>query len=114
MDQHIGVPRQAEQDVARGGGLQVQHKAALAAVDRGEVGALPVRPERRPEAVFIAARAFPLDHVGAEIGQQLGTVGTGQNAAEIDHPDAIQDFHLAVSSVCAQTLPQRQAWEKSG
>jgi hypothetical protein len=56
-------------------------QAALATVDRGKAGALPVRSMRRPAAVFVAARAFDLDHVGAEIRKQLRAMRLGQNPA---------------------------------
>jgi Ser/Thr protein kinase RdoA (MazF antagonist) len=106
VDQDIGLPRQTQQDLPRRRRLEVQHQAALAAIDGGEVGALSVRSMRRPTAVLVAARGLDLDHVGPEIGQQLGAMRAGEHPAQIDHADAMQDFHLAVPSVYRQSLAQ--------
>ena len=54
----------------------------------------PRRPHRagraapQPRVSSARARALDLDHVGAEVGQQLGRPRAGEDAAEIEHLEA--------------------------
>ena len=57
--------------------FQIDHDVPLAAVHAGE--------GRGKAAQGIAAGRFHLDHPGAEIGKQHGTVGTGQLRGEVHH-----------------------------
>jgi hypothetical protein len=104
------------QDVARRFGLQVQHHGTLAAVDGGEVGADPLGRQWRPAAVFVAFGTFDLDHGGAEIRQYLAAIRAGENAAEIDDANPLEDFPGRVShgSICPSGWRQAAPIEGGG
>src|SRR5690606_3369579 len=67
---------------------QVQHDAAFAAVEIGEHAAAPLGLAGADIAGGVAVRAFHLDHVGAQIGQDLGAVGPHQDRGQVKdaHP----------------------------
>ncbi len=62
--------------------FQVQHDVAFAALRRLE------RVGERPH--LIAAGRFDLDHIRAEIREDLGPVGCCEEGREIQYPDALQ------------------------
>ena len=63
-------------------GAQVDGQVALAPVaGLEEVGHGPH---------LVAAERLDLDHVGAEVGQELGAVGRGEEAAEVEDPHAVE------------------------
>ena len=72
---------------------------ALAAVDGEVVAGLAWCPCRRASfrnggpqraGVVAGAGALDLDHVGAEVGEDLAGPGRGQDAAQVEHPDVRQ------------------------
>ena len=66
---------------------QVDRDAALAAVDRGEVGADPAAERRAPGAGVVAgAGPLDLDDLGPEVGEQHRRVGAREDAREVEHP----------------------------
>ena len=72
--------------------LEVELDRALAAIGGVEIGgaemvAVGALDERRPPAagVVAGALALDLDHVGAEIGQNLPGPRPGQNAGKFEH-----------------------------
>ena len=90
MDEDVGAGHQFLQHLARGRIPQIDDDAALAPV---EVQEHPrhARAHRLAElARRVAARAFQLDDVGAEIGKQLGAIGPHQNRRQIQHTDPRQ------------------------
>ena len=89
VDQHVGLGGKLLQHIPRVRVLQVQHHGPLAAIDRAEIGALPIRRHRRPTAVFVTLRAFHLDDGRAEIGQQLRAIGAGDGGGEIEGPSPL-------------------------
>ena len=50
----------------------------------------PLRSKRAPAAGFIALRGFDLEHVRTMISQDLGTIRTRQNPAEVNHFQPVQ------------------------
>ena len=71
-------------------GLEVEHDAALVAIDAREVAAVvasfSIRRETAPvAAAHVAGRRLDLDDVGAEVGQQHRAVRTGERLREIEH-----------------------------
>ena len=69
------------------GALQVEHQAALVAVERGEAHALAVA-DRRRGAAHVAARRLDLDHVGAHVGEQRAAQRAGDEVRQLDDADA--------------------------
>src|SRR6185369_6315413 len=98
LDQHVRVGGEpADQLLALRLG-HVDRDGALGAVGREEsrtlVG-LVAGPVLQPRALFAqvvaGAGALHLDHVGAEIPEDLGGPGPGEYAAQVQHPDVRQD-----------------------
>ena len=98
LDQHVAM---ADQPPGQGGALRlgdIQAERALVAVRREEIGAFAgllavwAGQERRAPAAGIVAGAGPLDldHVGAQVAQQLGAAGSRQDAGEIEDPQAVK------------------------
>ena len=98
LDQDVGAAGEPADEALAGRGRQVEGDRALRPVGREEIGgvgrlrACRVAQEGRPPGtgVVAAARALDLDHVGAEIGQQLRGPRPGQDAAQIEHLEAGQ------------------------
>ena len=68
--------------------LQVQHDAALVAVQVGEVAAHALGAGRADTARVVTARRLHLDHVGAHVAQHLRGVGAEHDGGDVDHADA--------------------------
>jgi hypothetical protein len=94
VDEQVGRRQQAIERGATIVGLQVEHDAALVAVDAHEVRAEAVgrvAPPRRPPAPrLVARRRLDLDDVGAEIGEEHRGERPGQDSAGVDDPDALE------------------------
>ena len=73
--------------------LQVEGDAALAGVEVEEVEAALgpglVVVERGDEASGVALRRFHLDHIGPEVGEELGAVGADV-ACQVEDADVVQ------------------------
>lgn len=97
---HAAGPEVLDDDVGAagqfaGGGhvvglAQVERDRALAPVDAEEVGGLVVSHRRPPGAGVVTGPALDLDHVGAQVGQEHGGVGAGQDAGEVRDQEAGQ------------------------
>ena len=75
--------------------LHVERDALLVAVDGEEIGRL-VALVRRREGARVVALAGPLhlDHLGAEVAELHGAVGTRQHPGQVDDPKSFQRTHL--------------------
>jgi hypothetical protein len=94
------------EDALPGGRFQVQRHAALAAVHRHEIRAAAVH-HRQPLAVLVAAAVLHLDHLGPEIGEELSAGRAGEDAAEVEHADAMERRHRLITvSDCMRVLPR--------
>ena len=95
LQQDVRLQRQRAHDLLAFAGIEVDRDGALAAVGGQVVArfarlvAVLVFQERRAPAARVVAdfRPFDLDHVGAEIGQDLARPRAGQDAAQIEHFD---------------------------
>ena len=97
LDQHVGCRHQLAHCLGAFRRREVDRHRALAAVAGMVVGgrqvlAVLARDEgRAPFAGVVAAvGVLDLDHVGAEIGQQLAGPRTCQDAGKLDHADAFE------------------------
>ena len=90
--QHVRVVEQALQRRAVLGACEVEPRAALAAVEVDEEAALLgsglVVGEGAVQAQLIALGRLDLDHLGAEVAQQLAAVGELLALADLDDADA--------------------------
>ena len=68
LQEHVGLRGELAHDLLRLRRFQVEHEAALVAVERGEAHALAV-PDRRRGAAHVAAGRLDLDDVGAHVGR---------------------------------------------
>jgi hypothetical protein len=65
------------------GGIEVEEEGAALRVGSA--------PRKGPPAARLVARwGLDLDHVGAEIGEELAAVGNRDHAAELDDADAVE------------------------
>src|SRR5262249_46497358 len=100
LDDHVGAPRDAAHDLLSLGQPQVGSHRLLVAV-------LHVPPQRgalvelAPLAQGIAAGRLDLDHLGAEIGEELAGEGAGDELSQLDDLDAFQGFHTGRRSTTA-------------
>ena len=96
--EHIGVGQQVMHDGQIVRALQVEDDRSLAPVDRHEAGGHADRrrgPRRIAEG--IAARGLDLDHLGPEIGEDLGRIGAEHHRRQIDDPDAREHRLLIIA-----------------
>jgi hypothetical protein len=90
-DHHVGGVHQAQEDVAPLLDPQVERDAALAAVAADQVGRPQVLERDRDPARLIADPGqLDLDHVGAEIAQQLSRLGPLHQETQIEHADPLE------------------------
>ena len=89
LHRHVGVAGQVMDDLLALGRLQIDRDAALVPVPCLEHAALAF-DEGPPVASVVAAGRFDLEDVGAHVAEQHGAVGTGDEAREVEDPDAVQ------------------------
>ncbi len=114
VDQHVASASDLGQPigVVVGGG-----QALLVRVQPGEDRALLATAadvhQRRQPPVGIAARRLDLDHLGAEIGEQLPAIGRGRSRPELGDADARQRRLVCLGcghlTIFAGKRPRRQA-----
>ena len=90
LDQHVGIGGQRAHLRLALGALEIDRDRLLAAVAGVEIGA-PARRRRdegrSPCARIVAgARPLDLDHLGAEIGEQLPGPGPGEDPRQLERP----------------------------
>ena len=94
LQEHVGLRRQLEQDLDRFRPLEVEHQAALVAVERDEAHALVVA-DRRRGAAHVALRRLDLDDVGAHVGEQRAGQRPGDEVRQLDDANPGERFcHL--------------------
>lgn len=112
LDEHVGAPEQPEEDVPPLGAVDVEgHPALVGVQEREQAASLGVRlvaGERTPVPGPVAGPgALDLDHVGAEVGEELGAVGSGDEVPELNDPDVVQSTaRHVVSPVVGRSLPR--------
>ena len=98
LNDDVGVGGQLQEDLLRFFVAQVEGQAALVAVDVQEIrGLFP--DEGRPPLAGVVPNpgALDFDDIGAVVAQHEGAEGTRQGAGQVEHFDAFQWFHIAVS-----------------
>ena len=95
------MARQVEQQREAAGIREIQRHAFLACVHAGEVGALVVSAGldlmRARRMVVALDRALDLDDARAEVRQQAGAVGAGEDAGQVE------DGHAQEGQVASRT-----------
>ena len=86
VDEHVGGLNKRAQRPRSGIGLQVQHDAALAAVDVDEHPTHARRGTDRDVTGVIPLWRFDFDHVSAHVGHDLRAVRSHHHCGEVDYP----------------------------
>ena len=94
VHENVGGVDQLHQRRASFFALEVEHGAALAAVDAHEDGAHASFRGRTGEARGVALGGLDLDDVRAVVGEDLARIGTEHDRAQVEHPHALQGKHL--------------------
>jgi hypothetical protein len=89
LDQHVGHPREPQDDLAAGRLLHVDGDAALVRMQVLEVGAAAPA-----DAVVVFAGHLHLDDLRAHLGQLADTGRARASAGEIEHADMGQRLHV--------------------
>ena len=79
---HVGPADQGLEGRAGRGRLEVEGHATLAPLARGE--------DPLDVAHLVAGGRLHLDHVGAQVGQQHGAEGPGQEVPQIEHAEPLE------------------------
>jgi hypothetical protein len=80
----------AQERVASGRRLEVEHHGPLAAIDGEEPARDAALGGRNLPHVVAELRVLELDHVGAEVGEHHGEERPGQEAGQVDDPDPVE------------------------
>ena len=89
---------------------EVERDAALVAIEVQEEAALAAFNDRTEPAIFAAIAPLDANHVGAEIRQQHGAIGRGDEAAKIDHANSFEQSGHNDPLLC--TAQHRTCWTK--
>jgi hypothetical protein len=98
LDEYVRALGDAHQRLAGRGRLQVQHDAALAAIEVAEEHALAALAEPDVTPRIAIARRLDLDHLGAVIGHHLREVRARQEQREVEDPHALELHQAAPRS----------------
>ncbi len=79
--QHIALQREVAQDLFPLVCFQVDHNAALVAIDAQVIRAFPFRERGTPAASLIAFGRLHLDHIRTQVTENHRTIRTSQHAA---------------------------------
>src|SRR5262249_27209092 len=114
LQQHVGARRKLSHDALAFGGLEIEFDRTLAAIGAVEIGraqmaAVRRRHKRRPPAAGTIAGtlALHLDHVGAEIGENLPGPRTRQNTGKLEHAQTAQRTRHRIT-------PHQDHWRPAG
>ncbi len=88
FNQNVGGLEQAEKNLAPLRLGEIEHDAALVAIDADEIGGGITLEGWPPAARLIALRRLDLDDFGTVVAEHLRAVRPAEHAREIDHLDA--------------------------
>jgi hypothetical protein len=99
LHQHVALHRERTREGAPLGPRDVERQRFLSAVAGevvrgvGRVAALPILQERRPPVASVVALAgtLDLDHLRAQVGEELRGPGPGQHTCEVEDADTVED-----------------------
>src|SRR5262249_23537826 len=98
LDEHVRGLRQAFDDLDTLSALQVDGESALVAIHRHERGALAIARDRGQLARGLARlRWLDLDDVRTHVSEIHGAERSRHGLGEVDDPDSLERFHVAVS-----------------
>ena len=91
VHEHVGSRDELSQRRLAGLGLQVEHDGAFVAVEVGEDGREAGRRQRGNGAHAVALRRLDLDHLGAEIAQDLRAIGPQDYSSKIQDAQTFEE-----------------------
>ena len=111
LDHHIGVADQVDHDLPPFFGAEIGSHHRFTRVRRMVIGSRAVIHERcAPSAGIVPVRAFDLNDLSPEVGQNLTSPRTSQNPRQLDDFHTVQRLHQknACRPGCAR--PRISAW----
>ena len=82
--------KQAETEIEAGGIFQIDGHSALATVEAEKIAGVLAGKRWSPATAHVtAARAFELEDLGAEIGEQHGAVRAGESVRKIENANFV-------------------------
>jgi hypothetical protein len=90
LDEHVAAP---DQRAEHGAGLivgEVQHHAALVAIDAEKIGGLAPRIGWPPAARVVAPRRLNLDDFGAHVAERHGGERPGEDSRQVEDLEALE------------------------
>src|SRR5699024_2640181 len=94
----VGVTARIDHHTVLSGGQETEERPVAAGGDRS--------PRRRPTTQWISVRRFHRDDPGTAVDEQLGAVGPGDPAGEVDH-------RVAVQRTCSGVAIVLHSWEST-
>ena len=92
LDEHVGRAQQVKEEFEPFGAVEIEHDAALVAVQKKEQSAflgVGFVARKRPQLTGrVATGGLHLYNVGAVVGQQLGAEGCRDAFAKLDHANS--------------------------
>jgi hypothetical protein len=89
LNDDIGSTAELPYDLTRFSIVQVEAEVPLSRILLHVIKA-DAANKRQPDASQIAGGRLDLGHVGAEVAERLGAIGTCEHAGEIDHPQSFK------------------------
>ena len=90
LDQDVRRRRQSLELAAAVRAVEVEHQRPLAGVEVSEQRAVLDAVGRLAPAQRIALGRLDLHHLGTQLGEQLGGVGAGRSAADLEHAKVVE------------------------
>ena len=87
LDQHVRALRELAENLFSFRGLEIQRQRPLVAVEPDEARRLAVEEGRCGANLIAAVGVLDLDHVGAQIGEDLPRPRPGQDARKLENAD---------------------------
>ena len=109
MHEDVSIAGKRQQGRAGRRLLEVEHNAALAAIDVEEHPAARLVATWREVARGVAIRAFDLNHVSAQIGENLSRVWPHEHACQVENFHARQRALAGSAAHAAAALAMRLA-----
>jgi hypothetical protein len=103
LHDHVSPLSELEGDLRPLGMLEIEGDAALVAIDGREGGAHPVLATQDAQVVA-QGRPLHLDDVGAEVGEEGGTVRARNDAGEIEDADTFEHAHAGAAMLRAGSM----------
>src|SRR5205085_10745675 len=104
-DDDVGAADKATNDRFSRRVREIERDAALVAIEVQEETALAACGDGAEPAIFAALAPLDANHISAEICQQHGAIGRGDEAAKIDHANSLKQSSHNDPLMCTAQHP---------